>query len=610
MSNSSVTLDCTVLYRANCDNCPQSLASSHHQQQDEPAPVTGHFTLQQPLDITVDTFWKNLNATCGVDLLRCLYLLVASSNLDSQNSSPPQQWVCVRNPCATLYAMLGEGFLHVQILAFEKTLKAAPGEEESSASVEEEDEESTRKGLNALTIDIRDQVECRRWDNHPGPLARAVSRSLVPTAVPPAAAVRAASRRAKSETKWPAWLRPLRAAKTAVPAAPATNKMYPYNPEVVLGQRLDGLDHRGNWYPGSVVEIYDDDDEDEFRVHFDNFAPKWDEVYSMEAFQQERLAPLHSKALHATTASSRRILMVCHSVRNDEGYSILFGQPFPIELYSEWSLARAGAHLIAQASRCLRTPPPVKPGQGSVASILLRKAHIDANQAIDKTVRILLGADYDYTGSILSAAEPDNNKYPALTATMTAEKQKRRLLLAGENLPFEIYTVQWNEWNTSRNEISLRSSSSLEECASISTKHRYPLVVERNVGNNLHARFMFVLEWKRCRLAKSLDDAVPPTLYHSPFKSLGSTRVASSKGNASKNPPSHLVCPITCEVMKDPVITKIGISFEREAILQWIRRGNSTCPVTRKPIGEENDIYPNRALKEAIETYWHSHAIA
>lgn len=58
-------------------------------------------------------------------------------------------------------------------------------------------------------------------------------------------------------------------------------------------------------------------------------------------------------------------------------------------------------------------------------------------------------------------------------------------------------------------------------------------------------------------------------------------------------------CPLTLQVMKDPVIDHEGNSYEKEAIENWLSK-NSTSPVTRSPL-HLNNLAPNRALKEAIE---------
>lgn len=59
-------------------------------------------------------------------------------------------------------------------------------------------------------------------------------------------------------------------------------------------------------------------------------------------------------------------------------------------------------------------------------------------------------------------------------------------------------------------------------------------------------------------------------------------------------------CPITQTTMVDPVIDNEGISYEREAILAWLHKGNQTSPVTRKPL-HPVDLKPNLALRALIE---------
>ena len=54
--------------------------------------------------------------------------------------------------------------------------------------------------------------------------------------------------------------------------------------------------------------------------------------------------------------------------------------------------------------------------------------------------------------------------------------------------------------------------------------------------------------------------------------------------------------------MKDPVIDNEGVSYEREAITEWLNAGNRTSPSTGKEL-TINDLRPNRALREAIENH-------
>ena len=55
-------------------------------------------------------------------------------------------------------------------------------------------------------------------------------------------------------------------------------------------------------------------------------------------------------------------------------------------------------------------------------------------------------------------------------------------------------------------------------------------------------------------------------------------------------------CPLTMEVFVDPVVDLQGHSFERRAIVKWLRE-NSISPITRMPM-RVSDLRPNRALRE------------
>ena len=63
--------------------------------------------------------------------------------------------------------------------------------------------------------------------------------------------------------------------------------------------------------------------------------------------------------------------------------------------------------------------------------------------------------------------------------------------------------------------------------------------------------------------------------------------------------PRYFSCPITSELMTDPVVDPEGNSYERSAIEDWLGR-SATSPVTRAPL-LPNQLVPNRALKDAID---------
>lgn len=65
--------------------------------------------------------------------------------------------------------------------------------------------------------------------------------------------------------------------------------------------------------------------------------------------------------------------------------------------------------------------------------------------------------------------------------------------------------------------------------------------------------------------------------------------------------PSRFVCPLTLEVMRYPLMTRAGHSFERTAILSWLRR-NDSHPLTREPLSPR-DLVMNRALQAEIQAW-------
>ncbi|XP_067352209.1 WD repeat, SAM and U-box domain-containing protein 1 isoform X2 [Channa argus] len=63
--------------------------------------------------------------------------------------------------------------------------------------------------------------------------------------------------------------------------------------------------------------------------------------------------------------------------------------------------------------------------------------------------------------------------------------------------------------------------------------------------------------------------------------------------------PDEFLCPITRELMKDPVIAADGYSYEREAIESWINTKNRSSPMTNLPL-LTTLLTPNHTLKMAI----------
>ncbi|XP_063789746.1 WD repeat, SAM and U-box domain-containing protein 1 [Pseudophryne corroboree] len=71
---------------------------------------------------------------------------------------------------------------------------------------------------------------------------------------------------------------------------------------------------------------------------------------------------------------------------------------------------------------------------------------------------------------------------------------------------------------------------------------------------------------------------------------------------AASSIPDEFLCPITWEIMQDPVIASDGYSYERKAIENWISTEKRTSPMTNLQL-ENLLLTPNRTLKMALNRW-------
>ncbi|KAG4124074.1 hypothetical protein ERO13_D10G018300v2 [Gossypium hirsutum] len=67
--------------------------------------------------------------------------------------------------------------------------------------------------------------------------------------------------------------------------------------------------------------------------------------------------------------------------------------------------------------------------------------------------------------------------------------------------------------------------------------------------------------------------------------------------------PDDFSCPISLEIMSDPVILPSGHTFDRVSIQWWLDSGHRTCPITKLPLPEHPCLIPNHALRSLISNY-------
>ncbi|KAL1825692.1 hypothetical protein DCAR_0313869 [Daucus carota subsp. sativus] len=68
--------------------------------------------------------------------------------------------------------------------------------------------------------------------------------------------------------------------------------------------------------------------------------------------------------------------------------------------------------------------------------------------------------------------------------------------------------------------------------------------------------------------------------------------------------PSHFLCPISMQLMKDPVIVSTGITYDRELIEKWLLTcKNKFCPVTKQVLSDDTEPTPNHTLRRLIQSW-------
>ncbi|XP_016511355.2 E3 ubiquitin-protein ligase PUB24-like [Nicotiana tabacum] len=71
--------------------------------------------------------------------------------------------------------------------------------------------------------------------------------------------------------------------------------------------------------------------------------------------------------------------------------------------------------------------------------------------------------------------------------------------------------------------------------------------------------------------------------------------------------PQYFLCPISLQIMKDPVTTVTGITYDRQSIEQWLLmadKNTTTCPVTKQSLPRDIELLtPNHMLGRLIRSW-------
>lgn len=70
--------------------------------------------------------------------------------------------------------------------------------------------------------------------------------------------------------------------------------------------------------------------------------------------------------------------------------------------------------------------------------------------------------------------------------------------------------------------------------------------------------------------------------------------------NGAQQGPSSFYCPISMEIMAEPVMVATGHTYDKDCIERWLSQGHRTCPVTGQKL-RHLELVPNFALRTAIQ---------
>jgi hypothetical protein len=98
------------------------------------------------------------------------------------------------------------------------------------------------------------------------------------------------------------------------------------------------------------------------------------------------------------------------------------------------------------------------------------------------------------------------------------------------------------------------------------------------------------------------QDVVPAPIHG--VNNAPSSTIKKANGDEARNsraaiPPDGFVCPLTLEVMVDPVLDGEGNTYERKALLEWLKIYHQQSPISRQPLNQKF-LVPNIALRDVI----------
>ncbi|KAM0830505.1 hypothetical protein ACQ4PT_066158 [Festuca glaucescens] len=136
--------------------------------------------------------------------------------------------------------------------------------------------------------------------------------------------------------------------------------------------------------------------------------------------------------------------------------------------------------------------------------------------------------------------------------------------------------------------------------------------LEREIGDRASERWTpaMIALVGLLRYAKCVLFSATPRPSSSDSKSDSADADADADGDVeSPAPPMDLRCPISLDLMRDPVVAASGQTYDRESIDRWFNSGKSTCPKTGQVLASL-ELVPNKSLKNLITKWCRENGVA
>ena len=113
-----------------------------------------------------------------------------------------------------------------------------------------------------------------------------------------------------------------------------------------------------------------------------------------------------------------------------------------------------------------------------------------------------------------------------------------------------------------------------------------------------------IQEWRQQRKQEMIEEAANVRSQNEQKEKRRKRRLY-KEAIANSITPAEFTCPLTMKLMKDPVSTPYGLTYERAAIIEYMNDYQNRCPKTGQPLAAV-DLVSNKKLRKKIKKWKNS----